>query len=181
MQWNKQRISVVGAMVLVLAAAWWIWAGDREARQIKRQFDRLVEVLEKREEIPPLRMMTRARRAAEFFTADVQLKLSPIVERTLLADDISPVHHLVHTQVAQLTLRITDQQLAIADDRQSATMRFTVRSRVRTHHGAQETRIDEFRLQWVKQDGNWLIQTAEIVPAIRPPRPVHLSTHGAII
>ncbi len=172
MQWDKQRIGVGVAVLIALGAAWWIWGADRDARQINRQFDQLVELLEKRADIPPLRMMARARRTTEFFTDDAEIRLSPLVERALSVDEIPAAHHLVHSRVAQLTLRISDRHLDIDAERQGAVMRVTVRSGVRTHQGSRENRLDEFRVQWVKEDGTWLIQSAEIVSAIRAPRAV---------
>ena len=167
----NKRVGLGIAGLALVAAVWFVWNGDRDVRRINSKLDDLVELLEKREEHPPLRMMARSRRVAGFFTPDAEVLLAPVVTRTVGPDELTALHHYAHTQAARLSVRISDRTLEINPERDAAVMRFTTRSQFTGHQGQREQRVDEFRLHWAKRDGDWLIQEAATIPAIRPPRP----------
>lgn len=164
---NKTWIITGFAFLVIAAAALWL-TRDRDEQRILRQLDALTDLLNIREESSALTSMTQARQVTRFFAPDASISFQPVWPGRLTRAELSSLYLQVSGQVDRMDVSISDRRIDIAEDRQSARMRFTARGTV--HRGGQrDTQHHEFSLEWVKFEGEWFIRSAEVVQAIRAP------------
>ncbi len=160
----------VGVILLVIAVVggFWYMRHDRDARQIWRQFDALVEAAEKEPGDSQVALVRKSRTVQSSFTSNAVIRLSPIFIPEIERRELAALVFYFHGYIDSVRIQISDRRLTIADDRQSADMRFTARGRLE-RAGRREINTHAFRMEWVKHEGDWLIDRVEVHQSIRPP------------
>ena len=160
---------MIAALALcVVIGLFWVLRGDRDARQINRRLDELVETVEKRGNESALRQMTRSQAVPGFFSADAIIRMAPLYASTLGRRETAQTLYLIHNNVERLTARVRDRRLEINREDDTADMRITLTGNIH-HGGRRESYVHSFQLDWVKDEREWYISRVELVQAIRPP------------
>ena len=165
------KLFLIGALTLGAAAAWF----TRDQRQINRTVNRLRDLVSKSQEEKAIGGLIRAKEISNCFATPVDVCLGDpwpdFKDRDSLA---AAVHHgRSIAQTIQVTIR--NRTLNISPDHQSATMDLAAEAAVTLSGGSLQD-IREFRLRWVKNEGQWLISKVELRETIR--RPDELESTG---
>ncbi len=164
---NKRTALFIGLAVAIAAVVVYRQI-DRDARRINRRLTELKETLEKSAGAGQLRTLTQSRRVTGFFTPEVRITLQPVLSETIERDHIAPLLLQLHSRLDRLDIAIHDRQLEIDSAAETAIQRVTVRASA-SRGQRQERRVDGFEIQWVKIDGEWYIDRAEMIETIRAP------------
>ena len=158
-------VVLVGAGVLLYA-----WQHDRDARMIQRNLNRLRDNLEKEATETGAGAVRRSNRIPGFFAPDAGFRLAPHfpvpVDRRELAGHVFRARNALDT----LEIDIPDRELTIADSRRAAAMRVFAQAKARFPDGQIERHELEFEVEWIEEDGTWLIREVILVQGVRNPR-----------
>lgn len=165
---NRYYVIAALAFCIVIGAIWFFRSGDRDARQINRRLDELVETVEKRGNQSSLRQMTQSQAVPGFFSADATIRMAPLYASTLGRRETAQTLYLIHNNVDRLTVRVRDRRLDINHEEGTAEMRITLTGGIH-QGGRRESYVHTFQLNWIKEDRDWFIRQVELVQAIRPP------------
>lgn len=166
-QVNLKRAGAAAAVVLALLflAAWWT---GREERRINARLGKLCELASKDGPENAIPSMVRAREFSGYFVETPVIVLeSPsmaISDRTELA----AIALQIRSSFERIQVRIRDRKLAIRPGKDAADMSVTAQADL-TSGGQTETDIREFRIEWVRRNGQWLIAGASAASSIRRP------------
>lgn len=164
---NLKRAGAAAATVLVVLflAAWWT---GREERRINSRLGKLCDLASKDGPENAIPSMVRAREFSGYFVETPAVILdSPaltISDRTELAGIVLQIR----SSFERIQVRIRDRKLAIRPGKDAADMSVTAQADL-TSGGQTETDIREFRIEWVKRNGQWLIAGASAASSIRRP------------
>lgn len=160
---------IYGLCALLLVAGLVVWRTyDRDTRRINQRLDRLAQVVEKRSGEGHLSTLAKSQELVNFFTPEATLHLSPVLPGVISRRDLSSLFYQVHSRLERLTFTLSDRTLHVDRAAGVATQRVTVRGSANLG-GQTEWHVHEFSINWIKQDGEWFIERAEIVQAIRAP------------
>lgn len=150
----------------VLAAAVVIWflstLGTPDETKIRRQLDRVEELIQKSGEEKALESADKARRLGELFTDDMRIFLRPVgQEITSGAELVRPFVGLRHG-MDSIEVFFDVEELSVGADAPVATMtaRATVSGRGSGRSGSESFRVV---LAWKKVRGSWLIESFDVV------------------
>ncbi len=152
-----------------MAAFFLFWiTQDRDAKRINKRLTALTDVLHVSPAQSQLNVLGNANRLKSYFAPNATISLLPLWPARIAPDDLAAIYMEVHRRVDRLDVTLSDRKLQLSDDRQRAVMHCTAHGTI--HQGNQRNReIHEFRIEWARIDGEWYIQQAEIVRAIRAP------------
>lgn len=151
-------------LLLVLAAALLLlfgyWRSDRNV--IQRRLDGLEELLAKSGPEDQLTAFGRARKVSEMFAPGFLVLARPyegaIRDRQELARVVAGYRGSVRT------LRLVNRQRSVAVDRERGTARMRLRVEAWTDSGGGPSRQSyDFRIAWLKEAGDWLIQEVDLL------------------
>ncbi len=153
---------------MCLTAGAWIYLHDRDTRLVKRRFADLERTLTKQGPENQIAALARAQAITGFLASDAVLHIDPIFPYPLHRGDIPGLAFRLRGMVDKMYFRAFDLQIEMDPTRAGATMRVTIRGTVEMDGGV-DTQIHEFGIDWVKEDGDWVIQAARVVQGIRRP------------
>lgn len=155
----------------MVAVAWYV-SKDDDVRRIEKRLDELHGVLEKEATVSALNMLAASRRVQAFFTTNATVRIPSVSSRTLSRPQLPPLLYQVHSQTDSLAIDIRDQRVTLNTTNSTlAEMNLSALARAR-YGGRNETRVQEFRLRWLKVKGRWYIDEVAGVDGIRRPRSV---------
>lgn len=156
------------AVLLCLLAGGWLYLHDRDSRLIRKRFAELERTLTKQGPENQVMALARAQGVTAYLASDAVIRIDPIFPYTLHRGDIPGLAFRVRSMVDHIHFRAFDRQIELDATRTAAKMRVTIRGTVEMNGGV-ETQIHEFEIDWVKEDGDWVIQSARVVQGIRRP------------
>ncbi len=165
-----RNLRILIPAVLVAGAAlyfgyFYLWLEDDE-RIIHSKVNRLVEVAGKDGNETVFVGVSRAREIADHFSSDFSLDLGrPFPGGVSGRDELTAAIVQVRANAQELSLRATDRQLEIAEDGESAVMELTGRGSL-SHSGGEAREARRFRVEWIREDGDWKIETVELLDII---------------
>ncbi|TVQ80036.1 MAG: hypothetical protein EA369_03515 [Bradymonadales bacterium] len=163
----KVFIPVLVGVSLVLA---WRQMFPSEETQIQRQLSRLESLLSRSGQENVLERAASARALGQVLHPDIKLKFQHATGDYELNGLSSLQEAYLQTQmrVPEFELSIRDLLTNIAESRTEAESRFTAIVRGRSQQGRQDFReASEFRVEWIKLDGDWRISFFENVEALQ--------------
>lgn len=143
-----------------LVLAWLLLGGGDETR-LRRTLNELAEQMSKGDSESLIASAARAERiAARFAERDVRICVEGAPDFSGPRDDVKAAVFQARSQVQKLHVSILDLQTEITPDGVRATQRFTAHAWADSPT-AEDHAIREVRMDWVKSDGEWLIQSIE--------------------
>jgi hypothetical protein len=164
---NRRR-AILAGLALVAAVAFVQVRAHRDEWAINRRLSRLCRLVEKAPDEGPLMTAARAREISLFFTRDLDLDFGAPLPSLRTRDEVAAAAHHARSSADSIEVKLRDRELSLDAARTSATMRLTAEAAV-TAHGQVDRDIREFRLNWIKQDGEWLLQGLGADDSIRRP------------
>jgi hypothetical protein len=162
-----RRLIRLGAVAVLVIGTVMIWL-NRNEWAIQHNLSRLRRLVEKSENESALTTAVRAREISLFFTAQVNVSLGAPLPKLDSREEVAAIALHVRSTADTIQLKIRDRRLTLAPSGTSATMSLTAEGIVRM--GGQTDRdIREFRLDWIKRDGRWLISGLGSDESIRRP------------
>ncbi|MCH8473792.1 MAG: nuclear transport factor 2 family protein [Opitutales bacterium] len=152
-----------GAVILLISlAAWYFWPAGPVISQLDRRLDQMLGAMEKTGEESQFVQIGVAREVQGFFTSDVQLQIGPPVGQIEGRPDIQRAVIGGRAQAETLSFSTANRQAEVREDESEAIYEVTVRGNAQV--GGQR-RTDSVRVQinWVRQEGNWLIQSIRLL------------------
>jgi hypothetical protein len=113
----------------------------------------------------PLAKLANSQKLLSFFSPNIEVALDfgGRVRSISGRDDLSEAVMGVRGHLAGLSVRFPDIVVAVAEDRRSAAANVTVRAKV---HGEKDDYVDELKLLFRPEDGDWLIFRIEPVKTL---------------
>jgi len=164
-----RRVSGWAGALLVAAAAVFLVRslGDRDAAQIRRQFDRLIADTEKRGHEGLLDAGARARAIAAAFVETPRLALPPVADGERPRAELVGLVFQTRALLDSLRIRVHSRELEFAPDRRRAVLRVT--AEVLGYGGGYEERgVRAARIEWERTDEGWRIAAVETETPLRP-------------
>lgn len=139
----------------------YLWR-ERDEQIINRNLSRVVELAEKGREEAPFVTLSDSREILRYVATNPAFNLGPpfgaITDREELGGMIMQVRQTVQT----LSIRVTERQTSVAADRQSAQMEIEADASLNyAGEGGRDRR--RFALEWIKEDGDWLIREVRMI------------------
>ncbi len=162
------RILVIVALAVLAVAVFFVYRSLTRSEEgaIIRRLNKLTDVaaLDGRESV--LRAAARSNEIVDFFTADIQIRAQSPNVSISNRRELQQLAFQARTNLDYLSIRALRYRIEIDPDALSASMDVSLEIRVR---GMNENRRDRegFTIQWVKQDGDWLIDLIERYETIR--------------
>lgn len=159
-------------LVLLLGAGlylgyYYIWLDDEE-RVIHGKVDELVELANKEGDESVFVGVGTARNIAEYFSEEFSLNMGrPFPTGTTNRDELTAVVTRARGSVSEVRLRTSDRELEIDPDGERAVMELTGHGNL-DYQGSREGDARRFRIEWVKDGGDWLIRSVELVERQNP-------------
>ena len=157
----------IAAVVLVLG---WRFLGNSDERVIKKRLAKLADTVEVQGPESPITAGIKARTIADYFTIDASLATDVRSTAVEGRSEVASTVLMVRRQLDRLTLSLDHPAPVVSADRQRARVRVGVTARATGSAGRDQVRR-LFDLEWVRQEGQWLIKKVEPYDTIiRPDR-----------
>lgn len=154
---SNSKVAVGIGFALILAAAYFYTLVDWEARAIRQQLDRLVEVVEKEGSVSTLETLGRSRKLVAFFNEGSAVEY--VSGRSLPSDLNAMGGAFVSTwgRLETVSIRVLRHAVTVAENEPTAESLLTVKCRV-VSQGAERMRDTlKYRIFWQKEAGDWRI------------------------
>lgn len=158
------KYSLAAAVIVVLA---WGWV-TRDRREINFRLARIQRLLSKEPDESALSGLARVQAALRYFSAKPEIRLGAPMSTIADREELAAVILHARSSVTRLKVSVRDKALDLAADRRSATMNLTAEGTA-TYDGRTERDVRELDLQWVKQDGHWVVDRARPTSSIQRP------------
>ncbi len=162
------RLLLAGALGILVAVGIFTYrAMNRsEEDEIRREFSRLIDAASIDGRESALRAGLRAGDIVEFFTPDIEIISSSANIYISSRRELRQLVFQARTNLDNLSVRVRRNRVVVEEDGANATMDVSLEIRV-IGMGENRRDRDSFTIQWVKQDGNWLIDRIERYETIR--------------
>ncbi len=163
-----RHVRLIILLVAVLGAAGYfgyryLWLADDE-RILHGKVDKLVELAEKEGEETLFSSIGTAREIAGHFTEEFVVSMGrPFPEGRQDRDEFAAVIHQARSSAGDLRFRVSDRDLVVAEDGGSAVMELTGHGIARFHEHGRRDESRRFRVEWIKEEGDWLISRVELI------------------
>ncbi len=164
---SRSRLLLLGVLLAVgIGFALLLLRGGDEAR-LRRMLHELAEQMDKGDTESLIAAASRAERiASRFAEQNILIHVEGAPEFGGSRDDIKAAVYQFRSQVQSLELSILDLATEVAPGGAAATQRFTAHAHAVTSvaedHGVRDVRVD-----WVKADGEWRIQSVEATEGLK--------------
>ncbi|MBU1692787.1 MAG: hypothetical protein KKC51_02370 [Verrucomicrobia bacterium] len=167
MGWRPWAVLLTAAVVLYAGLSW----RNRDVNRIRRRLERLRVSFNKAPDESALASLRRAQEIAGAFTENPSVRLGPYLPDLFNRQDLAVAIHHARTTLDEIHTSIRDKTIVVAADRQSATTDLAVEGTY-VYRDDWDRQVTEFRLEWARQNGEWMIQGVEPLEVIKPPRRV---------
>jgi hypothetical protein len=160
-------VGLVAAGALLLGA-WWLLGGDRELKKITRQSDRLATALHKAPGDGLLGLATRTREIADFFARQARVTPGEPLPVISSREELLTIAGTTLQAAGSLEVKILDREVHWIRPQQEAAMRIAVEVLVQAH-GERQKLLHTYDVAWIREDGRWVIASAQVGESIRRP------------
>lgn len=165
--WRVWTVLLAAAAMAYGVLAW----RNRDVSRISRRMEHLRKTFNKEAGESPLASLRRAQEIAAAFTAAPDIRLGPYLPNLSNRQDLAVAVHHARTTLDEIHVAIRDKLIRVADDRLSATTDLAVEG-VYVYGDDWGRDVTEFRLEWVKRNGDWQIRSAIPLETIKPPKKI---------
>lgn len=158
---------LMSAGLLLIAVLAWLWhSRDDMESVINRRLDEAVVLVERTGDESPFLVIGQARELVNYLAAEPVVSVgSPFPELRDRQELVALVAQARQT-VNRLTVRVYDRRVEVYDDGRSAVMEF-VAVVTATYGGEQRRENRHLRLEWILEEGEWVVAKAELLDGKR--------------
>lgn len=149
---------VIGVVILL---AWKFWPAGDIVRQLDRKMDELVRLASRSGSETNFVEIGVARDIQSYFAREVELVFGPPIGTVQARDEILSGILAARRMASEISVSWSQRTADVASDGQSVDYEVTIT--VSAQQGG-ETRRDrrKFKIHWVREEGDWLIQRVEL-------------------
>ena len=145
------------------------WLKNKEQRIIKKNLHHLIETLSF--DHPPSLLVSAANSQTIINALTLNAKIDPgaPLESVSGRRELAQLFHLIHQHIKSLRLDIEGLDIRLDSNKKIAAVNLTLKARV-NYGSSEEEEYREYRIGYVKAEGQWLIDTASPRQTIRQPQ-----------
>jgi len=156
----------VGILVAVVFIAVWMLRAPDEEAIIKTRLDKLAKAVSKdNTRLSKLQALANTRRALQYFTKNVVVKVGKPLPDIHGQDEIMIVVHRAMLHEGAVNVAFVDTQVALGQDPKQAQAYMTVKATGPGPAGERFMEVKEIEMTLVKQDDAWLIDKVILLKA----------------
>lgn len=153
-------LALIGFAALSVGAYFYFW-GDEDEAIINRNLARLVELAQKNGDESPFVTLGQSRDAMKFIAQEPQINVGRPLPLITDREELEGSLIQVRQSLQELSVRIIRKDLVVAEDGQTAQMELEAEG-IANYSGERRRDRREFSIEWVKEDGDWLIRTVSL-------------------
>lgn len=151
-------IAVTAALLVLLGGGYFFFWSDEDEKIINRNLDRIVELTEKEGNEAIFVTIGQSREILRYIASQPEVDLGAPLPVITDRSELEGVIIQIRQNLQSLRIRIVRNELTIADDRQTARMELEAEGDA-AYSGEAGGERRKFSIRWVKEDGDWLVQT----------------------
>lgn len=159
----KKTLFIVSlaCLVLILVGGYFVLWSEDDGQVINGKLDRLVELAAKTEDESFIIGITQSREIARFFAEDAEVEFGSPLPVISGRSELEGIIIQVRQGLQMIDIGIGRRELVVAENAETARMNVEAEGRVnQAGDPGLETRA--FTIDWVKQEGDWLIRTVTL-------------------
>lgn len=155
----QRSVEAAAAIALAAGAAAYLLR-DRDAAQIRGQFDELVAQAEKRGPESLWEAQSRARAIAAAFVERPRISAAPVFDGERSRAELPGLFFQLRASLDSLEIRVRSRELEIAPDRRRAALRASAEIAARGP-GFEERSVRAGRIEWERTEDGWRIAAVD--------------------
>jgi hypothetical protein len=163
---TKNRIAIAAVIFGVLVVVWFYNPFQTEADRIRQQLDELADVVSTTQEKRDAVRLLHIAGLKQFFTQDVTVQIKNDIPKVRGRDNLLKMAHVALQQEPNLILAFTDISVSHEDGAEQAWVNTTVVVTGVQSRKAKSVDAQELEMNFVKAEGEWLIQAVKSVQAM---------------
>lgn len=148
-------------LIVFLIGYYFLWR-ERDEQIINRRLNEIVELAEKSRNEAPLLTMSQSREILQYISQTPQIQFGPPLPVIRDRESLGAAILQVRQAASVLEIRIIERTIRLAPDSQSAEMQVEAEANV-SHAGEGGTDRRRFVIEWVKEDGEWVIERVHLL------------------
>ncbi|HMP76533.1 MAG TPA: hypothetical protein PKE12_09570 [Kiritimatiellia bacterium] len=152
----KIIVAILVALAVSLIA---LQMQGRDERAIRRQFKELVRLCEKRPGQGMLRSIAGAGDIRGYFTSNAVIQLGRPYPLRPTPRELAALVARVHVEIESLSIAVHGVEFLPLTESDAREFRTAVELKA-VRQGRSESHLDEYRLRWEREDGEWRIAAA---------------------
>ncbi len=132
-----------------------------EEGKIYRRLDDLLTSVEKSGKESRLSALTKARKSASYFTKNCRVQILYWQDEIEGRDTLTGLFVQLRSTATTIDISLHGRSLTMSSGGQSAAMSLGARAKL-VFPDAEETADEEFYLDWIKENGDWLIDRISV-------------------
>ena len=164
MMFEKNKVTLVFVAALILLAVWFFFFRGSDEGAIRGQLDKLVEVVEKDAPVSTFEALSRSRQLTKIFAKKTHIEYSQARQLSGDSDTIASAFLSVWGQIDKVAIRVHSHSVEVTESGLEAESVFKATCNVVMNGSEQMGDTMEYRVNWIKVEGDWLIE--QIVPLL---------------
>lgn len=153
---RKALIAVL--LIVVVLGSWWYLQIDRDARAIRKQFDELVELVEKDGPISSFEAIGRSQKIKAKFTERLLVEYLPGRALPRERDALGGAFLSALNQVDSISVRVSRHDVDVDEDGMEAESSLVANCSLVMNGSERMGDTIDYLVFWAKQEGEWLIE-----------------------
>jgi len=154
---ERYKIPAIILSVLTALVVYFYLQVDWEARAIRKQFDELVELVEKDGPVSTFESAGRGRKIVDFFTENPSVEYVPGRKLPMDLSSMSGAFISVWSRIDKASVRISRHEIEIVGARAVSTV--TARCSVIIDGTDRMGGSFDYRIRWLRLEGEWRVQS----------------------
>lgn len=159
---NDGRLRYLVICIVAVAIFFiWRWSQiDQDMHAIERNLQQLLSEVQKQPGETQLEGLASGRRAGRLLAAGAVLEYQPGRRIRYDAESFPVAFSGARSLFSRIEASMGQHRIEIHENRHQALSSARIRIRLETTSGQMETHQENFQFEWIKQDGQWLLNSA---------------------
>jgi hypothetical protein len=153
--------TLVCLVAVIVVGYLYLWR-DNDEQIIVRNLNRIVELAEKTGDESPFLILSQSQAIVKHMASDPEIHFGPPLPVLRDRNELTAAIAQVRQGLQTLNIRIVNRTIVFAEDRESAEMEVEAEANV-SYSGESGRDRRLFAVDWIKEDGEWLIQRVRLL------------------
>lgn len=158
----RQWVAGVGGILLIVFGLWYLWPSGPVVSQLDNRLYQLLSAMEKDGDESQFVQVGVAREVQGYFAGGARIDVGPPVGELEGRSEIQRAVVGGRAQAQSLSFSSSNREAEVSEDEQKASYEVTIRGNA-TVGGDRRSDSLRVRIDWVLQDGEWLIQEIQLL------------------